>query len=159
MINNTYKINAINTSTNEVESIELLGGGAINDIINILHPIGSIYMSFDSTNPKDIFGGEWEQIKDRFIYAAGEKTVNTTGGEENHKLTIAEMPTHEHLLATDACSAPNGQDFPAWRAAGVRNIGSSGGRYYLAGTTTSGDSQSHNNMPPYLVAYVWKRIK
>ena len=45
------------------------------------YPIGSIYMSLDSTNPADIFGGVWEQIKDTFLLATGDKYLeNMRGG-------------------------------------------------------------------------------
>ena len=31
------------------------------------------------------------------------------------------------------------------------------GQYWWADTTASGNSQPHNNMPPYLTVYIWKR--
>lgn len=48
--------------------------------INV-YPVGSIYMSFDSTSPAGIFGGVWERIKDKFLMPAGDIYVaNSTGG-------------------------------------------------------------------------------
>ena len=34
------------------------------------HPVGSIYMSTESTSPTDLFGGTWEQITDTFLWCA-----------------------------------------------------------------------------------------
>lgn len=61
-------------------------------------PVGSIYMSVNSTNPGTLFGGTWQQIKDRFLLACGSTYANgATGGEATHALTVNEMPTHKHL--------------------------------------------------------------
>lgn len=65
------------------------------------HPVGSIYWSFDSTDPSELFGGVWKQITDKFIYAVGSKTVNSQGGEEFHTLTTEELPAHNHTASTN----------------------------------------------------------
>lgn len=66
------------------------------DIYN-LYPVGSIYMSVNSTNPSNYFGGTWEQIKDRFLLACGSTYSNgSTGGETTHTLTVNEIPSHNH---------------------------------------------------------------
>ena len=63
------------------------------------YPVGSIYLSVNSTNPGTIFGGTWEQIKDRFLLACGSTYSNgSTGGEAKHTLTTNEMPSHSHAL-------------------------------------------------------------
>lgn len=65
---------------------------------NKIYPIGSIYMSINETNPSELFGGEWEQIEDRFLLACGTTYSNgSTGGEEKHTLTKDEMPSHTHI--------------------------------------------------------------
>ena len=61
-----------------------------------IYPIGSIYISANNTNPHDLFGGTWEQLRDRFLLGCGTKENGTVGGEENHTLTVAEMPSHNH---------------------------------------------------------------
>lgn len=51
------------------------------DVPNKVYPIGSIYMSVNSTNPSELFGGEWERIQDRFLLASGSAYANgSTGG-------------------------------------------------------------------------------
>ena len=44
------------------------------------YPIGSYYWSENETNPSELFGGEWAQIKDVFLYAAGSIKAGLGGG-------------------------------------------------------------------------------
>ena len=61
-------------------------------------PIGSIYLSVNSTSPASLFGGTWEKIKDKFLLASGDTySAGATGGEATHTLTIEEMPSHSHV--------------------------------------------------------------
>lgn len=122
------------------------------DIYN-LYPVGSIYMSVNSTDPSNYFGGTWEQIKDTFLLACGDKYANgATGGEETHKLTIDEMPSHTHGYTRSRLffSDPPGQNAIGYN----NNIGQAIG----AATHSAGGDKPHNNMPPYLAVYIWKRI-
>ncbi len=119
------------------------------------YPVGSIYLSVNSTNPGTIFGGSWEQIKDRFLLACGNSYSNgSTGGESTHKLTINEMPSHNHGFQS-------GRWFWAESAGGGEIINSQSETSYAfkRGTDNTGGSQAHNNMPPYLAVYVWKRVR
>lgn len=128
---------------------------------NELYPIGSIYLSVDETNPGELFGGTWERIKGRFLLGAGDNgdgwdyTPNTTGGESVHTLTIDEMPSHTHNVEAKMSSDSGG------------NITLSGSGYYADwemgnGSVTPiksvGGNSAHNNLPPYLAVYMWKRI-
>jgi len=71
------------------------------DLLNLIYPVGSIYMSVNSVDPAALFGGTWEQIKDMFLLAAGDTYANAaTGGEATHKITTAEMPAHTHTQKT-----------------------------------------------------------
>lgn len=118
-----------------------------------IYPIGSIYMSVNSTSPASLFGGTWEQLKDRFLIGAGNSyAVNATGGETTHTLTIYEMPKHYHQnrLSGDTASSSD--------VGSTINSNSIWSTYGLAGDTSeTGSSQPHNNMPPYLAVYMWKR--
>lgn len=128
-------------------------------LVNKIYPVGSLYMSAKATSPASLFGGAWEQIKDRFILAAGDTyAAGTSGGEANHTLSISEMPEHNHLMYSNYNAASHGSDkhvfdytSGAFKAQSlytpIDNI-----------TEYTGKSQPHNNMPPYLTAYTWRRI-
>lgn len=118
------------------------------------YPVGSIYMSVNNVNPSKFFGGTWEQIKDTFLLACGSTYANgTTGGEATHKLTINEMPSHTHTLYIDA----KGTTVPAWWTRHLFVQNDSPHEAQANNITSTGGSQPHNNMPPYLAVYVWKR--
>lgn len=121
--------------------------------INTIYPVGSIYMSANETSPETLFGGTWEQIKDTFLLAAGDTyAAGSTGGEATHKLTLDEMPNHRHGIAN---ANENGADFAFTPVLlGDMNKGWEGSSF----TAYEGGGQAHNNMPPYLTVYMWKRI-
>lgn len=57
------------------------------------YPVGALYISYQSTSPASLFGGSWSQISGRFLYC----TTNVgTGGNNNHTLTVDQMPSHNH---------------------------------------------------------------
>lgn len=133
-------------------------GGTIYDV-NPTYPVGSIYLSVSSTSPAELFGGTWEQIKDRFMLACGNTyAAGSTGGEEKHILTKAEMPEHSHKAGGDATTAPHGELFNTWTMINLKSTRDNPGRYYTVVTAASGENQPHNNMPPYVAVYAWKRI-
>lgn len=114
----------------------------------LAYPVGSIYMSVNNTNPGTIFGGSWTQLKDRFLLGAGDTYSNgSTGGEATHTLTVNEMPSHSHKYGYG--SPKRAGDGTKW------NTCADGGTANTSGST--GGGQAHNNMPPYLVVYMWKR--
>ena len=64
---------------------------------NKIYPVGAIYMSVNSTNPSELFGGEWEQIEDKFLLASGSSYSNgSTGGSATVSLSASQMPRHNH---------------------------------------------------------------
>lgn len=123
-----------------------------------IYPIGSIFISTNTTNPSTYFGGKWERIKGRFLLAANDSTykIGSTGGEATHKLTIDEMPLHGHSsylnyngnVQVPAWSIKLNYTQPATASTGLK------GKSVL----DNGGDKAHNNMPPYLVVYIWKRI-
>ena len=145
----TEVVDSVNgKQTNKAPSVRAV----VQDLVSILYPVGSIYMSTNSTNPKDLFGiGEWEQIKDTFLMSAGTTYVaGTTGGTAshthsfahthgvpgvahthttgNHTLTINEIPSHTHTEYIDV----NGGKQPYTLANGGGSTTANG--YYFGGT-------------------------
>lgn len=124
----------------------------VSALFDLIYPVGSIYYTNNANfSPNVSFNGTWEQIKDVFLLAAGDTYVGgTSGGEATHKLTIDEMPSHNHSWGwTYAAASGNA----TWNSAGVNKIASATD---IIGNT--GGDKAHNNMPPYIVVYVWKRV-
>lgn len=66
-------------------------------VLEAIYPVGSLYWSSKATNPSQLFGGTWVQIKDCFVWAKGDSdTINATGGSKTVTLTEANMPSHRH---------------------------------------------------------------
>lgn len=127
-----------------------LGGKALLDL---LHPVGSIFQSTDSTSPAKLFGGTWEQIKDVFLLAAGDShAAGSTGGEEEHVLTAAEMANHTHGYDYTGQSITEGVN-----AIRLYEAASTQYNAYTGKATSNCGGQAHNNMPPYLAVYTWRR--
>lgn len=121
-----------------------------NNIMKKLYDVGCIYMSTNSTSPASLFGGTWERIKDRFLLGSGDSySAGATGGSATHTLTINEMPSHTHKQSGGS--------------SGVNDEGNLIQRGYsatlkaVADASATGGGQAHNNMPPYLAIYIWKR--
>ena len=130
---------------------------------NKFFPVGSIYMSVNSTSPASLFGGTWERIKDCFLWATGDTasitytengvsvtkslTAGSTGGEATHTLTVDEMPAHSHLLNLNTGKVRDGTYADTYYDPTGQTLRSG----------SEGKSQPHNKMAPYLVVYMWKR--
>ena len=165
---------------------EITDGNCIFKLRNIgllSYPIGSIYQSTNSTNPSNIFGGIWSQIKDRFLLACGDNYANgSVGGEAAHILTISETPAHTHTRGTMNITggglyheSATYKDFGtrlsgAFYAEGTNNWGNGStvdqdnsmvmfdaSRSWTGETSSVGGSSAHNNMPPYFAIYTWYR--
>lgn len=138
---------------------------------NQIYPVGSIYMNVGSVNPSTLFGGVWKQIKGRFLLGTGFNEENTTnawgsyrkdllnfpvgelGGEPTHKLSVEEMPVHNHMMPDNDSGYYKGWGSrEGWLQ---QSDIAQGGRFC---TDYTGGDVYHNNMPPYLVVSIWKRV-
>lgn len=129
-----------------------MGASLMNSTISLddIYPVGSIYMNINSTNPTDLFGGVWEQIKERFMLGCGNThTVGTTGGEFTHTLSYSEMPSHQHdiLYSEDSNGNIVGNK---WLS--QASTGADGKNYWSRLTVAAGGSQPHNITPPTLLS-------
>ena len=154
-------------------------------LVDAIYPVGSIYMSVNSTNPQTLFGGTWVQLQDRFLLGAGTTYSNgATGGSKD-----AVAVSHNHTITQNVGgtigfgnwgviygdgyeSAPGGV---SGNIGLVENYNSKIGNWAGGGNTqrgrnvyakfsipdlamaSSGESGTNKNMPPYLVVYMWKR--
>lgn len=147
----------------------------MNINIDLIYPIGSVYITTNDVNPKVLFGGEWEQTcKSRCLAGAGTNLANTNDfagtyaagtwgfgaggriGEWTHTLTTSEMPSHTHRVYVSDTTGYTGSDGIASGAGYSKSTHISYGNN--DGTTTTGGSGAHNNLPPMEFFYIWKRI-
>lgn len=150
------------------DDIASLGGGEdpTTQLLERVYPIGSIYMSVESESPASLFGGTWEALENRFLLGAGsEYAAGTSGGASTVALTSAQMPSHNHPVQYSTDGGKNWKNVNLAQDGGTANvnyaafgtnISSYASARYQIGSTGSGSA--HNNMPPYLVVYIWKRI-
>lgn len=128
-------------------------------MLNMIYPVGSIYMSVNNADPSSFIGGTWEQIKDTFLLSCGDTYVaGETGGEAEHTLTVDEIPSHNHKLKTDIDNEDWNVTWPEWfeyTDGWTQQAGET--EAPATHTTSTGGGVAHNNMPPYLAVYVWKR--
>lgn len=135
-----------------------------NSFLDLVYPVGSIYMSATlatATQVQNVLGGTWQ------AWGAGRvpvgvdstqtefNTTGKTGGEKTHTLTVSEIPSHNHILDVGVDNAPTGQFIPTststkqWNYTHITNEPTN--------TRSSGGNGSHNNLPPYITCYMYKR--
>jgi len=144
-------------------------------MFNLIYPIGSVYISVNSTSPATLFGGTWVQMKDRFLLGAGDTYANgATGGSKtknfshthttgNCTLTVDQIPAHSHAykLAYGGNDPAKGLGYGNSLAGMFDNAdfiqNAGGGKAHNHGNTGSALSSNFDIMPPYTVVYMWKR--
>ena len=141
----------VNSITTKVKNEE-----SSNIDFDSIYPVGSIYLSVNSANPGTLFGGTWEAFasgRTLVGFNANEEEFNTAGkmgGSKTVALTIEEMPSHKHTFyGTSLRFTNSGTD--------GTGLGAVGGdtHDYIQNT---GGGQAHNNLQPYIVVYMWKRV-
>lgn len=149
-------------------------------ILDVIYPIGSIYMSATLTTATAVgnaLGGTWEAWgAGRVPVGMGSNgttnytTVEATGGEDRHTLTTSEMPSHTHnvgYLSSAANYVPQGStNLRSFRvSSNVYTPYVNGGMTDIAPTgytsvhfnQNTGGGGSHENRQPYITCYMYKR--
>lgn len=139
--------------------------------VDLIYPVGSIYMNYNNpTNPSVLFGGTWEAIPYRYLVGVGRIKPNSNNavgsvddyasagytvapeesfGEIFHTLTENEIPKHYHW------GSPLGLNMMTTAYQNGDNIYLATG--YNGFTGVTGGGASHNNLPPSLAVYMWRR--
>lgn len=139
-----------------------------SNLLNKVYPVGAIYISASSASPASLFGGTWEQMSGRFLLACnGTYAAGSTGGEAAVALSKANLPavTGQFEMHNAASSTPVYKVSGCFSSAmtngsNYRNGGSSASGAKSIGKvnfSNGGSGKAHNNMPPYLAVYMWKR--
>lgn len=124
--------------------------------------VGDLFLTTIATNPSNFLGGKWELFgPGRCLVCVDTSqtefnSVKKTGGEKTHKLTVNEMPSHNHGAGKyDGQWMNNGPiSYGAETQAVIINNENHG---YRIATSNTGGSQAHNNLQPYITCYVWIR--
>lgn len=154
-------ISQLQTETTQLNDDVTMLMGAFTSVTDLtkqlfllMHRVGDIIFSTSDENPSTIYGGTWVAWGKGQVPVGVDtsdsdfNTVEKTGGEKEHTLTVDEMPSHKHDF---------GQQF-----ATTSNLSGTYGYYMIAGTQTdviknTGGNQPHNNLQPYITCYMWKR--
>ena len=138
------------------------------EVFLAVHPVGSIFLSTDGTEPAELYGGTWEQIKDVFLLGASDNyPTESTGGSATHTQTKEELYPHSHRLMQ------SGQNAKMNTASMGRNgtFTSNSDEYVAFGDSvqlfssyfftieTVGDGQPMNILNPYYAVNIWRRIE
>lgn len=134
------------------------------------YPIGSIYLSWDNTNPQTFMGGTWVRMAEgRGLFGIGYSTdkdgykgqvgEHEEFGSWKHTIATDEMPSHEHGVYIQNTSGNPQIDAPQWTIAFPNNWKqySSATKLLASSTSKKGGNQSFYIMPPYIGIYVWRR--
>ena len=125
-----------------------------------IYPVGSIYINAAvTTNPATLLGfGTWTAFgTGRMMvgYNASDSDFNTlqeTGGAKTHTLSTSEIPSHNHAITGNI--SRSGFSFEHHQT----NARLPGETFDTnPNTANTGGGSAHNNMPPYIVAYMWRR--
>ena len=142
------------------------------DLFDIIYPIGSVYLTINDVNPQTLFGGTWEQIKDRFLLGAGDiYRAGKTGGKaiHDHPYKVGYRPYYGGLVGNDqdaimlydyqTNSWTSGSKDTGMPESNAINKGFTKSYYAIDAARYS--VTAHNdkafNIPPYLAVYMWKR--
>lgn len=143
-----------------------------SDLIKLVYPIGSIYISVASTNPSTVFGfGTWVSFGAGKVLVgldsgdAAFDVAEETGGEKTHTLDTGEMPTHTHVQNAHSHTEQT-LGTTTGGVAGLTRDTSMSGSVVTVGVSTAdttatnqnaGSGNTHNNLQPYIVVYMFKR--
>lgn len=155
------------------------------ELVDILYPVGSIYMSTNAANPSTLWPGTtWEAYaQGRVLIGAGTGTdsrserktftAGSTGGEYNHQLTVGELAAHTHTAASNNTGAhthtfgyprgdsnySNGNGNQWWgpNNTATKTTNSAGNHIHTITVNNAGANAAHNNLQPYLAVYIWQR--
>lgn len=154
----------------KMDGSTLDAGSIIPNVLDTAWPVGSIYFGSTSTNPNVLLGGgTWVQFaKGRVVVGVDSAqpefdAAEETGGEKEVTLTVAELPAHKHSISHDHPTASGGTG--TVNSATFEKGGGTGSITNnnlvqpptVPDSGNTGGGESHNNLQPYITAYIWKR--
>ena len=130
---------SLNSSEGEKQTITIPRGASMNDIMNLVYPVGAIYLSTSEVSPGTLFGGTWERLKDRMLIGAGDVyKAAATGGSS--KVSYTPSGTVNKTLLTAAQSG-----HAALSGTFTSGIQSNDHQHYVKEQTTTGENINHTH--------------
>jgi hypothetical protein len=164
----TDDLNILDGATIDTTTLNLLSdlksGVGIVNIFDTIYPTGSIYMSTASADPSTLFPNTtWAVFGEGKVLVGYDQndsdfSAGNTGGSKTHTLTVDEMPEHthkEHMVAerndmyVDSSLTTTVSSTRECDVDGTSTTGTT--------TFSTGGSQAHNNLQPYVTVYMWTR--
>lgn len=124
-----------------------------------LYPVGSVIIRYDHISPASLYGGVWERIEGRFLYATGASgTIGATGGSGTHTLTVDEMPAHRHgwYGVNSGTTVTTQMGTYPFDIEQDKKSNWNGTSSMIANT---GGGKAHNNNPAFVNVSVWRRVE
>ena len=156
-------INFVNNQNNRTRTGAVLEASQIHNLIDIVYPVGSIYMSVNTVSPSVLFGfGVWEKIEDKFLLGSGTTYANgSTGGSADAVIVSHSHKPYadgENFVTSEENTANNTR--VAYSASGNRWVDgqtSQSNFHHRTSTNKVGEDGTGKNMPPYIAVNIWKR--
>ena len=135
----------------------------MGNMLNKIYPVGSIYMSVNNTNPTSLFGGTWEQLKDKFLLGAGDTYAAGAIGGSADAVAVShmhnvELHSNATVVAANTSKGNGGTTYGGSVTVAMSSIYPNERFTNQFVTSSAGESGIGKNMPPYLAVYMWKRI-
>lgn len=140
------------------------------NLMDIIYPTGSIYLSMNSTSPASTIGGNWEQIVDQFLLPSNSSGTSGGSGDHNHTFGIywagyyTNFATMQNSLGDKGLITFDEEvSVTSYRSEWAHNRNGA-----LNTVTASVDNPTviyksvkvtdESSMPPYITVYAWRRI-
>lgn len=131
------------------------------NLLDIVYPVGSIYVSMNSESPASTIGGTWTQITDKFLYSS--TSALATGGNEysymniyiDYQFGLLAHADYDHMFTfaggASATYTNQSQTTPYSVSTSVQSN--------LSQTKPSQlfIQSTFDNKPPYITCYMWYR--
>ena len=164
------------TTAKDIQSSwPIVNGIYVEDLVNMLYPVGSTYFNkTNSTNPATLLGfGTWARLEGVVLGGRSEAggspfnvAAGTVIGADTHTLTTGQLP--QHGFSQVIHGQESGTDIASMSVEGGTLLGGSIARYGNHPTfpgsisrqnpgATWGSNQAHNNIQRTLVGYLWER--
>lgn len=79
------------------------------NLMDVIYPVGSIYITINAISPANSIGGTWEKIENCLLAAGGDSYGLAGRFDGNNKIKMIEIPDHQHHVAAWNSSSGSGQ--------------------------------------------------